>query len=316
LFDMVHGMQTSVEQLTPLVSSSLHPAPLSEVLARLGERVKPIVLARERTMPLVDAMAPLFPEGELVRGRVISCTGAASMSVASAVVREALIAGAWMAVIDVDTFGADAAAEFGIPLERVVRVESKSESESTSDAESDSSRSWIDVMGAAVDGFDIVVTRVPAGLRGDHRPGAVRKLTSRLVQRGAVVVTIGDTGALGCDVELTTERTVWEGLEDGAGHLRHRRIDIAAGGRRVPARRTCQLHISSVVAPSAQRIEITRASVPGGSAERSLRSQSSADPRHLLDGRARLAVRPPGTDALGESVGSDLIAAIGDRLAG
>jgi hypothetical protein len=240
-------MQTSVEQCSTQVAAS----PLSEVLAQLGQRVKPIVLARERTMPLVGVMTPLFPEGELVRGRVISCAGAASMSIASAVVREALVAGAWMALIDVNTFGADAAAEFGIPLERVVRIESGSESEP--DLGFDSSRRWIEVMGAAVDGFDIVVTCVPASLRGDHRPSAVRKLTSRLVQRGAVVVTIGEAGALACDVELTTERTLWEGLGDGVGHLRRRRIDIVAGGRRVPERRSCQLMITG----SAQRVEIT-----------------------------------------------------------
>jgi hypothetical protein len=238
---------------------------LSEVLTQLGERVKPIVLARERTMPLISALAPLFPEGELVRGRVIACAGAASMSIASAVVRDALVAGAWMALVDVDTFGADAAGEFGIPLERVVRVES----ESCSGAE----HRWIDVMGAAVDGFDVVVTSVPTSLRGDRRPPAIRKLSTRIMQRGAVVITIGTAGALSCDVELATERTVWEGLGDGAGHLRRRQLDIAAGGRRVPGKRSCQLMLTG----SAQRVEITA-------------SVSSADGRAVpMDASARLA---------------------------
>lgn len=219
---------------------------------QLGERIKPVVLARERTMPLADVFVPLFPEGGLVRGRVISCTGAASLSIASAVVRDAIVAGSWMAVVDVDTFGADAAAELGIPLERVVRIQSAPESESQLEHRGLEHR-WVDVMGAAVDGFDIVVTRVPDGLCGDHRPASVRKLASRLVQRGAVVVTIGEAGVLACDVDLATGRTVWEGLDDGAGHLRRRHISVVAGGRRIPGRRSCQLTLTG----SAQRVEIS-----------------------------------------------------------
>jgi hypothetical protein len=226
---------------------------LETVLARLGERIKPVVLAQERTMPVVEALAPLLPEGSLVRGRVISCAGDASMSIACAVVRDALVAGAWLAVIDVDTFGADAAAELGIPLERVVRIESGSGSEPTAGDR------WIDVMGAALDGFDIVMTSVPGGLCGDRRPAAVKKLMSRLMQRGTVIVTIGTAGVLACDVELVSERTVWEGLGDGAGHLHRRRIDVVAGGRRLPGRRSCQLTMTG----SAQRVEITGVPVSG-----------------------------------------------------
>ena len=212
-------------------------------------------------MPLADALLPLFDEGGLVRGRVISCTGVASLSIASVVVRDALVAGSWMAVVDVDSFGADAACELGIPLERVVRIQSTPESGSGQE-HLDHERRWIDVMGAAVDGFDIVVTRMPAGLRGDHRPASVRKLMSRLVQRGAVVVTIEEAGALACDVHLTTRQMAWEGLEDGAGHLRRRRVDVVAGGRRVPGRRSCRLTLTG----SAQRVEISTVVESGGEA--------------------------------------------------
>ncbi len=219
---------------------------LREVLAQLGEHVKPVAMARERTLPVAEPMQSLFVEGGLVRGRVVSCQGAAAASIANVVVRDALVAGAWLAVVDVAGFGADAAAEMGLPLERIVRIDTCAAGAEGSELE------WIDVMGAAIDGFDMVITQVPTALCGDRRPAAVRKLSSRLQQRGAVVVALGATGALACDVEIRTERTLWEGLDDGAGHLRRRHIDITAGGRRLPAPRSATLCLTGV----AQQLDV------------------------------------------------------------
>jgi|GEM_PF-184787 len=220
---------------------------LRAVLDQLGEKVKPVVFARERTMPVAEPLRRVFPEGGLVRGRVMACRGTAAASIANVVVRDALAAGAWLAVIDIDTFGADAAAEIGVPLERIVRIDTGVDAGAATDLD------WIDVMGAAVDGFDIVMTRVPVGLRGDRRPAAVRKLATRIQQRGALVVTLGDTGALACDIDLDTERTVWAGLGDGVGHLGRRQIDVAAGGRRLPGAQTVSLHLTGVD----HRVEVT-----------------------------------------------------------
>jgi hypothetical protein len=152
-------------------------------------------------------------------------------------VRDALVEGGWMAVIDVPTLGTDAVAEFGVPLERVVRVDTGVNESSGTDLD------WIDVMGAAVDGFDLILTRVPAGLRGKRRPPAVRKLGSRLQQKGAVVIALGAPGALGADIELATQRTVWAGLGDGAGHLRRRVVDVDVTGRRTPSHRSCSIEL-------------------------------------------------------------------------
>lgn len=232
---------------------------LSEVLAQLGERVAPITLARGRTLPVVESLHSIFPDQGLVRGRVLSCRGAGASSVAFSVASAALAGGAWMAIVDVDTFGADAAAELGVPLERVVRVDSAPKAPSAPSPVLSPERQvaeWVDVMGAAVDGFDIVVTRVPASLRTDRRPAAVRKLGSRVQQRGAVVLVLGDAGALGSDITLTTQRTVWGGLGQGSGHLRRRQIDIEAAGRRQPNVRRCSLELLG----AAGRVELNPAS--------------------------------------------------------
>jgi hypothetical protein len=232
---------------------------LSDVLAQLGERVAPVTFARERTLPIAEPLSGLFPEQALVRGRVLSCCGTAASSMAFSVASEALAQGAWMAVVDVDTFGADAAAELGVPLERIVRIESNPRlfSDASDEAASDRlAAEWIDVMGAAVDGFDIVVTRVPASLRTDRRPAAVRKLGSRVQQRGAVVLVLGDAGALGSDITLTTQRTVWEGLGQGFGHLRCRQIEIEAAGRRQPRAQRCSLELVGAAGRVALRARV------------------------------------------------------------
>jgi hypothetical protein len=245
MFDTVDGMEIAVDHRTPQLASppsrgSSHGESRDEalrgVLAELGERVKPVALARERTLPVTAPFDQLLPDG-LVRGQVVSSQGVAARSVAFGLVRDALVEGGWMAVVDVSTLGTDAAAEFGVPLERVVRIETGADDDSGTDLD------WIDVMGAAIDGFDMVLTRVPSGLQSGHRPAAVRKLGSRLQQKGAVVVTLGTAGALGGDVELTTRRTVWGGLGEGTGHLRRRVVDVEASGRRVPGRRSCSIEL-------------------------------------------------------------------------
>ena len=218
--------------------SAVNDEALRDVLAELGERVKPIALARERTLPVAAPFDELLPDG-LVRGQVVSCRGVAARSMAFGLMRKALVEGGWMAVVDVPTLGTDAAAEFGVPLERVVRIDTGIDADETSGTGLD----WIDVMGAAVDGFDLVLTRVPAALRNDRRPAAVRKLGSRLQQKGAVIVTLGAPGALGGDIELTTQRTVWAGLGDGTGHLHRRVIDVEVAGRRMPGRRSCSIEL-------------------------------------------------------------------------
>lgn len=200
-------------------------------------------------MPVAAAFEALLPDDGLVRGRVMSCHGGAATTLAFGLVRDALVAGAWMAVVDVPTFGADAAAEVGVPLERVVRVASGV------DIERSTPSAWIEVVAAAVDGFDVVVTRVPAALQGDRRPAAVRTLIKRIQQHGAVVVVLGGSGALTSDVELHTTSTVWSGLGDGAGHLRRRRVEVEASGRRLPGGRVGAIELTGV----ANRVELVAA---------------------------------------------------------
>jgi len=202
----------------------------ADELALLAERVSPLALAGERTLPVADEFAELFPERGLVRGRTIVCSGQAATSLALALIAPAVAAGSWLAAIDVPTIGLDAASEFGIALERVVAVRTGA------DRESGRAGRWSDVVAAAADGFDLLITRVPA----DVSPTVLRKIATRLRQRGAVMLVLEDPGALSCDGVLDADITRWVGLGDGHGHLQQRQLVVEASGRRLPGRR-CRL---------------------------------------------------------------------------
>ncbi len=92
------------------------------ILDQIRSRVEPTALAHEQTMPVAEGLAELFAERALVRGRTLACTGPAGTSAAMELVAAAVVAGSWLAVVDVPTFGLDAASEAGIPLERVVAI--------------------------------------------------------------------------------------------------------------------------------------------------------------------------------------------------
>ena len=314
-------MELAVDHRTPPLSPPpvRHPGggpgradALRDVLAELGERVRPVVLARDRALSVAPAFDQLLPDG-LVRGQVVSCHGAAQRSTAFALVRDSLVAGGWMAVIDVATFGTDAAAELGVPLERVVRIDTGVEDaamEAAEDAAVAQSATdlahlaWIDVMGAAIDGFDLILTRVPAALGADRRPAAVRKLRSRLQQKGAVVVTLGSPGALGGDVELTTQRTVWSGLGDGAGLLRRRVIDVEATGRRLPGTRSCSIELTG----TGNRVDVAAPAL----LDRDVLDRDVSD-RDVRDPQAELLAEMAGVQTLAD----DAVAGeTTDRLAG
>lgn len=216
-------------------------ATLNEVIAELGDRVAPTSLARDRLLPVHDSLRSLFPDGGLVRGRVHACTGSGGTTVAMAMARDAVVAGAWMAVVDVDTFGVDAANELGVALERVVRVDTE-----PPQAEIDPGRRWLEVMAAAVDGFDIVLAAVPSEWRtpeGARRASAgLRSLVARLQQRGSIVILVGPTGTVPVDVSVSA-RSTWEGIGRGHGVISRRRLSAQSTGRRQPNPASCELEL-------------------------------------------------------------------------
>ena len=181
--------------------------------------VPDLVPARDRTLPVDEALAELLPEAGLLRGRVIGCSGPAAWSLALALVSKAVEAGSWLAAVGVPTLGLDAAAEFGVPLSRLVMVDTDT-----------STQVWAERVAAAADGFELIVTSPPVGAER-----VVRKVRQRVQARGAVLVAVGPaTPGVACDLELATTDVTWVGIGQGTGHLTCRRVTVQLTGRRAP----------------------------------------------------------------------------------
>lgn len=187
------------------------------------QRVMPGGMAAQRTIAVHPALANLLPQG-LVRGSSVMCHGHAAVSMALLLAAAATQAETWVGVAGMPAFGAQACHEMGTVLERVVMV--RSSLSATDDA------TWAPVLGALVDGFDIVVF----GAATEVKAGTARRIQARLQSRGGVLLVVGEAGPFSADVRLTTT-SQWRGLDDGAGHLQQRTVQVTADGRRIPRAR-------------------------------------------------------------------------------
>ncbi|WP_334144329.1 hypothetical protein [Rhabdothermincola sp.] len=191
-------------------------------LASLADRVRPVVLAREQTLPVLPALARLLPDGALPRGVVVSVGGEAATTLALSLAAGPSAAGSWVAGVGLPALGLAAAAEVGMALERLVLVAEPPRA------------SWGSVMAALVDGFDVILL----GSASRVRAAEARRLTARSRERGSVLVILetGPEGALETDLRLRSGSVRWEGLGRGHGHLRARQVTVEASGRRRAAR--------------------------------------------------------------------------------
>src|SRR4051812_46036599 len=88
-------------------------------LAAVAERAKPVALAREHVLPVIEPLQPLLPDG-LRRGTTVAV--GSSTSLALALLAAPSAGGSWAATVGVSTLGLAAAAEFGVALDRLVVV--------------------------------------------------------------------------------------------------------------------------------------------------------------------------------------------------
>lgn len=186
-------------------------------LHELAARARPVALAREHVLPVLEPLQPLLPDG-LRRGSTV-CVGD-STSLALAVVAGPSGQGSWAATVGVSHLGLAAAAELGVALDRLVVV-----AEPPSD-------SWATVVATLVDALDVVLVRARRRINGND----ARRLIARARERGSVLVLLGDAWPEAPDVRLTITDAHWEGIGDGFGHLQARRVVVEATGRRSAAR--------------------------------------------------------------------------------
>lgn len=179
-----------------------------ETAAQLASRSGP-----HTALPVAAPLAPLLPVNGLERGLVHSVRGDAAMSLVYALVAEATAAGAWCAFVDMPHAGLRAAHEHGVALQRTVCVDTGRAPSSVGA-----------VIGALVDGFDIVVVGSPA-----CPPADARKVASRVKAQGAVLVVHGVAPSFAPDVEITGRARRW----GFAVRATERTVEVESAGRRV-----------------------------------------------------------------------------------
>ena len=177
------------------------------------------------SLPVAKALQPIIPDGVLVRGRTVLCSGDAAMSTALLLVCAATQAGSWLAIVGVNDLGLMSACEQGVALQRTVLVTPTS-----------NKKDWTSTVAAVADGFDVMMLEVPR----DVSESDARRIQTRIQARRNVLVLVETSrhaaprSIFQPDVVLHTQTTKWDGIEHGAGYVQGRHIDVTVSGRRVP----------------------------------------------------------------------------------
>ena len=142
-----------------------------------------------------------------------------SPSLATALVAGPSQAGEWIAFVGVPDLGLEAAAQFGIDLDRTVVVPRPGEL-------------WLSVTAGLLDVATVVVVKPPVSVTAQQ----AERLKSRLRMKDAALVCWGDWPR--SDATLTIAESSWVGLGHGHGRLTARRVVVSVrqGGpvRHVP----------------------------------------------------------------------------------
>ena len=201
---------------TPSNLRSAHPRP--GLAKEVAARVRPVVLAGERRLPVPGPLGEILPGGGLQRGSVVRVEGAPGSGVTSLLVSllaAATAAGEWAAVVDGEgTLGGLAAAEAGVVLGRLAVVRAVP------------AALYGRVVATLLDGVAVVGATIPRGFRLSD----ARRLEARARERAAVLVAAGPWPGEAA-LRLRAEHSSWSGLGGGEGLLGSRVLRVAVSGR-------------------------------------------------------------------------------------
>lgn len=163
-----------------------------------------------RLVPTYPGLSRLLPGGGLNRGASYCALG--SLSLALSLLAGPARAGGWCAMVGVPELNAEAAASFGIPLERLVLIP-------------DAGRHWFAVVSALSD----IMSAIYIGSTHDIPSRELDRFQARVRERGTVLITSSPLPR--SEAQLSIQQTHWQGLHAGHGQLCARGARIASTWR-------------------------------------------------------------------------------------
>ena len=205
----------------------------------------------DRILPVPAPLAELLPQGGLVRGSVVSVSGATSLLLG--MLASVTASGGYAAVIGQRRLGLLAAAEMGARLHRLAVIP-------------DPGPDPVEIAAVLLDGIDLVVL----GLGGASVPPSRARAVAARARSKQSVLVVTDGRWEGAHVRLEARVDGYRGVDGpGRDRLCATRLSVRAHGRAFP--------------PRATRVEVC--------ADRSAVEWASEERNRLEDGRFRKAVR-------------------------
>ena len=189
-----------------------------------GRAAQPLVLARDRLIPVPGALGALLPVAGVQRGTVVAIDGDLGSGATSITLELAAAAtriGEWAAMVDLDgSLGGLAAGEVGIALERFAVVRGVPAAR------------WATVVAALLDGVAVVVATVPRSVRA----GDARRLVARARERSTVLVAVG-AWPVEAALRVHVGGARWSRSVDGPALLGTRTFRVSLSGHGVAEQR-------------------------------------------------------------------------------
>jgi hypothetical protein len=185
-------------------------------LSKVNQLAEPIVLARDRTFPVVDELSGLFADRGIRRGSTIGVAGNAAISLAVALSVGVSRSGGWVVAVGLPSVGSLAASDLGAELSRWAFIDRPGNQAG-------------DVVHALAASVDLVLVGPGIKLHTGHG----RRIVARMRERGTSVIAVDNPRLFDsrADVSLRIKQATWTGIGSGHGRLISRRVEIEATGR-------------------------------------------------------------------------------------
>lgn len=170
--------------------------------------VVPAADLRREVLPVPAALAPLLPDGGLVKGTVAAYTGAGSLL--AGLLAAVTGSGGHAAAVGLPRLGLLAASEMGARLDRLAVV-------------ADAGRDPVEVAAVLLDGMELVVLGLGGGTVA---PARARVLTAKARGKGSTLIVTGGSWPAP-DLSLEAKVSGYTGLGTGSGRIRSIALDIA-----------------------------------------------------------------------------------------